>query len=603
MKETFDGCEFEVNKSAAVMKLDVLPFGTDKGVNESGLDGVLFRGRSEAIAAVAKISGTDLLPSMEIVNGAMKPFNDGLYAAIELGVEEGVAGAWESKLELLQAICAKLEAAYATAPSASQEHLKRAMVFLGAAVILGGGTPKIIPSALIAAKAAVLTFKKENPLHARPIGFYTWNEGLGRIFGQDRFLQNDRGTSSVQEFGLFSAIAAIVEGDTQLKARYESLLALYAGLTNTYASFTAVDLFPYMDGIAALENVASIASRFMADHKKKPYVCKGTYFAFVPASRSKEMDYFSKKYCTTSPGLKTNLMNELITAIRDGSLSLEPDARSGWYDYQVYALETLLLPEKAAESQHLLLTAAYKKKLVETFKSIITQTRETHVKQLEMGTDRVSMPVKEVDLYPKFPVEPFPTFYLRSARAYRFVGTYLESVLGETFMTRVHRLNEDGSRSKLSLKEELKQMTRLLYGLYVLTARAVGNDPRSGVMKEELAEYPEAECLARAETWIASWKVNPDILKDPRVVLPMWDNSDNAQIIYWAILGVKVVRISTHFVKGHEPKVRSGYSKNEMCALRDFVSHDYYLLMEQMEQVRISDDVAPPTREEFRKIC
>ncbi|MCK5800565.1 MAG: hypothetical protein KAI47_25425, partial [Deltaproteobacteria bacterium] len=49
--------------------------------------------------------------------------------------------------------------------------------------------------------------------------------------------------------------------------------------------------------------------------------------------------------------------------------------------------------------------------------------------------------------------------------------------------------------------------------------------------------------------------------------------------------------------------VRSGYSKNEMCALRDFVSHDYYLLMEQMEQVRISDDVAPPTREEFRKIC
>ena len=75
----------------------------------------------------------------------------------------------------------------------------------------------------------------------------------------------------------------------------------------------------------------------------------------------------------------------LIQAVRSGELDLAPGADAGWYDYQLYALETLLLPERGPESQNLLLTAGYKKKLIETFKSILTQTRETHVKQLDFG--------------------------------------------------------------------------------------------------------------------------------------------------------------------------------------------------------------------------
>ena len=100
-----------------------------------------------------------------------------------------------------------------------------------------------------------------------------------------------------------------------------------------------------------------------------------------------------------------DLMQVLISAIRNGKLDVTPEKNSGWYDYQLHALETLLLPEKGLESDHLLLTAAYKKKLVESFKSILTQTRETHVKQLETGADTVSALPKEVDIYPLFPVE------------------------------------------------------------------------------------------------------------------------------------------------------------------------------------------------------
>jgi hypothetical protein len=57
------------------------------------------------------------------------------------------------------------------------------------------------------------------------------------------------------------------------------------------------------------------------------------------------------------------------------------------------------LPERAAENDHLSSPASTKEKLVETFKSLITQTRETHVKQLAIATaDGAASP--EVDIFP-----------------------------------------------------------------------------------------------------------------------------------------------------------------------------------------------------------
>jgi hypothetical protein len=68
-------------------------------------------------------------------------------------------------------------------------------------------------------------------------------------------------------------------------------------------------------------------------------------------------------------GLPPNadLMRELVRRIRSGDVDLKPGPQSGWYEYQAYALETLLLPEKGSEHDKLLLTKAYKKRMLEAF--------------------------------------------------------------------------------------------------------------------------------------------------------------------------------------------------------------------------------------------
>jgi len=92
-----------------------------------------------------------------------------------------------------------------------------------------------------------------------------------------------------------------------------------------------------------------------------------------------------------------------------------------------------LLPEKSEKNDHLLLIAAYKEKLIETFKSILFQNRETNDKSLGGifgGSDSVDD--TDFDIYPKFYTEPFATFYVRTARTYRFCQN-LKSKLDSTF--------------------------------------------------------------------------------------------------------------------------------------------------------------------------
>ncbi len=106
--EAFRGgsCPITMNKSAAVTKLDIVPF---EG-GETALDKRLFHGRADALATIAGIQDADPIPSMEVVNGALKPFNDGLYAAVELEAEAG-------KRQLLTALAARLTTLAAAADS------------------------------------------------------------------------------------------------------------------------------------------------------------------------------------------------------------------------------------------------------------------------------------------------------------------------------------------------------------------------------------------------------------------------------------------------------------------------------------------------------
>src|SRR5262249_22170748 len=118
------------------------------------------------------------------------------------------------------------------------------------------------------------------------------------------------------------------------------------------------------------------------DAGRSEFPAKGV--AFFPASRAHETDLIKKLYMNQPIPEGFNLVAEMIRRIRAGSIDLTPTAASGWYDYQTWALEPLVAPERAAESERLKLEESYRKQLEELFKGILTLTRETHIKQLEV---------------------------------------------------------------------------------------------------------------------------------------------------------------------------------------------------------------------------
>jgi hypothetical protein len=299
------------------------------------------------------------------------------------------------------------------------------------------------------------------------------------------------------------------------------------------------------------------------------------------------------------------LIDGLIRKIQNGQLDLAPRASSGFYDQQLYALETLLVPERGSESQHLLLTRAYKEKLVETFKSLLIQTRETHVKQVgivnAVAVSAVSEPI-EYTVYPQLVVEPLPTFYLRTARAYRFLEGVLNAALGPEFLENTSRLVEDGTRVEHALGQELTDKQRLLYGLHALSADSIGM--ATELADDEALAFPLGAARAAAQDWLAGVAADPDVARDPRVSLPVAIETDPSTsvdyAIYWAVVGVKVLHLHASFPDSHRPEVVGAVP---YCIQKGWAPFEPYLLVEQTIQTRRRLDRPPLTREEFRALC
>ena len=582
----YSGCTATLNKSAQVTRLS-LPAPTDA---EKSTTETLYPNRTAALTAINQLPDAHAIPSMEVVNGALKPFNDGLYAAMELAMQKGVPNGFVGKRALLRDLLTEVLAARSAAGPTGVSILNESAAFLATALTLGNGSDLVPPELATQATAQASAFKADQLL-ARPIGFYTWTSELEAIFTQDRFLQGRKD----DQFRVGLGIAAILQAKPSLQASYATLMAFFAGMTNPYVSYDFASLASDVPTLASLEDPDRILAAFLAKHGR-PFVCTGTWFAFLPASRSKDTNLYETQYCENPPGPGVNLMDVLINAIKSGLVDPKPGAGAGFYDYQFHALETLLNPDHAVEKDHLLLTAAYKQKLIDTFKSILIQNRETHVKQLAMGavgTSNESSP--PIDFYPQLPVEPFPTFYLRSARAYRFLFDFLTALPGTPFGPGQYRLMENGTFATLSAKDELRGMTELLYGLYALSGQALGMKPEASLLPEEQAEYPLAPSLARAAQWLARWQSDSDVLRDPRVILPI--GTTLTEQIHWAVIGVKVRKIRAEFVAGHEPKVISS------CWSGKFIPRDYHLLTEETVEVRRPLNAAPLTREEFRTLC
>jgi len=126
VNESFDSCAFTLNKSGSVTKLSVAPYEGD----QKSLGSKLFPSRGAALAALQALPDADVIPSMETVNGHLKPFNDGLYAAIEIAMEDGVSAGFGGKRKLLGDILSALQAARPSATPVAQSVLDSAAAFV-----------------------------------------------------------------------------------------------------------------------------------------------------------------------------------------------------------------------------------------------------------------------------------------------------------------------------------------------------------------------------------------------------------------------------------------------------------------------------------------
>src|SRR5262249_13187192 len=85
---------------------------------------------------------------------------------------------------------------------------------------------------------------------------------------------------------------------------------------------------------------------------------------------------------------------------------------------------------------------------------------------------------------------------------------------------------------------------------------------------------------------------------DPRVIIPVFHDTDTGLTTYWAVVGVKALISRAEFVAGHEPMVEP-----VSCWTGKLVAHRYTLLVEETAELRIPTTTPPPTRDERRAVC
>jgi hypothetical protein len=436
-----------------------------------------------------------------------KQFDDGLYAAVELAMQDGL-GPVTGKRAWLARLAAKVNAEQGGVPLAQ----------LYAASELGGGDaaiPGSLKRGMASERAAFLADEKRS----KPLGFYTWNKDLASIFQQDRILQT--ALPAGEHAAGIATVAAALASDAEARKSYELVLHLNERLTNPLktAGYRGL-LTPAAEG--------------------KPLGLPPSQgVSFFPPSRGPETDLVMRLYADKPIPEGFDLMKEVIARVKSGDLSLRPREDSGWYDYQLWALDPLIRLDAAPEGSRLHPNDEYKKHLEELFKGTFALTRETHVKQLEFPEPKSEAPDgtkkkerEKVFIAPNPHVEILPAMYLRRAQSYAYVRGVLEETFGQANLAAMHRLTAAGP-VKQNLDEELASMERLFLGAHVVACRDLG-----------LAEDPAAAAAGSADEqavhflrWVASVASDPDLARDSRMMVPVFFDLQRQKTKVWVMLG------------------------------------------------------------------
>ncbi len=440
-----------------------------------------------------------------------KQFDDGLYAAVEMAADTGMdrfPGRKSFLLALLNAVLA------------DSNHSAAAL--LTAAARLGGMSPPVGPEVAHQAQALQDAFLASE-LRSKPLGFYTWNASLIQVFQRDRMLQTPLDPSAARALA-----QALARNDDLFKA-YAASLTLNEKLTNPLAG---EDL---RQPALALKSGRTISF--------------DAHSSLFPASQSHETELMKALYGNAPIPEGFNLADEMIKRIRAGQLNLKPRPNSGWYDYQTYALEPLVIPERMPEGQRLQLDESYRRELEGLFKSLLALTRETHVKQLEMITVGMAMRpphAEPVRISPDLSLEPLATYYLRRARSYQFVREVLEQSFGPEALPKLRRLTAAGPVN-MPLATELTLMEALFQGAYLRSCEEIGMKPESDF---SLGHSHDAD-LHRAvlAAWLQSLDKDPDLGKDIRMMVPIFYDVNREKTKVWAVLGIASKPLNVNYAK------------------------------------------------------
>jgi hypothetical protein len=553
--------EWLLNASAAVVRLDVPIIHPD---SESPL---LTLHPSYAAAAAAAPTPSAVLPSVNLVDGKAKQFDDGLYAALDRAYYRGLQGHLVSHVELVRRLYDKAGKDSVAAP------------YLAAGLELAGVA---VEPADRAARERFLSEFRADEVASKPIGFYTWNEDLSACFRFLRFFQREFGD---KELAVPSALARVLAGDPALLADYRKAVDFYARLTNPYLCLSVADLVPAIP--AGPDEFTQLCRQKKATHQA---------VALFPPSSSRETVLFERLFPVGLPP-NIDLMRELVRRIRSGEVDLKPGPDSGWYDYQVYALETLLLPGTGQERDKLLLTRAYKKRMLEAFQALITKRKETHVRQLGPAMAGAAAPPPPSEVRPRLRVEPCPSYFLRTARAYAFLADFLEAAVGREALQQLHGLTKDGDRPQ-DLQTELHGMRDLFYGLYLVSAEDIGLKP--AFAKEEPVE-PE-RCYRAASDWLAKALQDRDLAADTRVAVPVLIDMERGITRLWLTLGVRLVKLEAAYAR--PPSLKPAEGEGEWKAVEEFRlgKSDYLIAVDEFAEVELPG-LKVLSREELRSVC
>jgi hypothetical protein len=530
-----------LNHSAERFRFDVVPYADDAARQKAE---TLYPSHAQFLAA--HLSGDRTIPSVQTVVTYVKQLDDTIYAGVERTVQDGLMPTVESKRTILRGALEYLSSHRSAAGD-------DALAVVAAASRLGGDQPTV-PAELSAKVDATQSQFLASPAEAKPIGFYTWSDELKAIWQQDRLLQ--RPLPSPEST---CALAVAIAADPARRAQYENLVSLYDKLTN-----------PVKSSLVSLLTSASTGACTTPQSQ-----------AFLGSSATPEVHLFEMLYPNGVPA-NADLMADLITAIRAGTVDLAPKPVDGWYEYQLYALETLLVTDKSEERAKVGFTARYKKRLQEAFSTLLVEHRETHVKQDDVvGLSSAPAPP------PQFRVEPLATVYVRHARSYVFLEQGLDAVLGAGALDAAVAVDEKGKTTD-TLRARIQRARDLFYGLYIVSTQDLGFKPALAAPGDP-TEDKWVSLAADADKWLAALINDALAASDVRVMVPIADLGAG-RYKYWAVIGVRATLAGYSFING-----------TDMSAPPVDQIAQVWLPTEQFLEVESSD--VPLSRDELRTLC